>query len=198
VFRDEYGHPTVGIIQIAEDPHLVGAGGHARRLPALPHEVDTQPTLGHDAPVVVHNAHFIGAGFNTVFAPYASLGMDVHDALRRRVYCSGGANPLTRRIFTVIALHRDELVVERRERAALPLQYPVELLVCLKTILVLAGNLTRVTADALGCVYGDSIMWHGQLLTNCPVYMEKALTEAYPVFRAGFSDSKFMSFPPEQ
>jgi len=45
-------------------------------------------------------------------------------------------------------------MVKGRRFPPFPFQYPVELLVDIQTILVLAGNLAGVTADALGGVYG--------------------------------------------
>jgi hypothetical protein len=154
---------AVGVIQVSKYPHLGGTRGYTGGLASLPNQVDAKPALDGNALVVVKGTHLIGAGFYAVLAADASVAMDQHHPFRRGVDRARRANPLTRTVFTLVALQGNELLAKGRVYSTLLFLDPVEGLAIFQGLLILAGNAARVTPDAFGCIYCDSIARHVHL-----------------------------------
>jgi len=60
----------------------------------------------------------------------------------------------------LVALQWNELLVKGRVHSSLFFFDPVEGLAIFQGLLILAGNAARMTPDAFGCIYCDSIARH--------------------------------------
>jgi hypothetical protein len=160
---DETRYFAVRIVKISKDSDLIGAGGHTGRLSTLAHHVNAEPAFRHYSFVMVDDPYLIRAGFNAVLAPHTPLAPNMDYPFGCRIDCRGGTDSLTGRVFTMIALNRDKLLVIRRVLAQIPFEYPVETLVVIEPIVILTSHLASMTPDALGGINRDSITRHGQL-----------------------------------
>jgi hypothetical protein len=156
-------NPAVGIVEVSKYPHLGGTRGYTGGFASLPNQVDAKPALDDNALVVIKSTNFVGAGLYTVLAADTSVAMNQHHPFRRSVDRACGAHPLTRRVSTLVALQGNELLAEGRVHSSLPFLDPVEGLAIFQGLLILAGNSARMTPDAFGRIYCDSIARHVHL-----------------------------------
>jgi hypothetical protein len=115
VLGDEFGNVAVGIIQIAKDTDLRRAGGNTSRRSTLPNQLYAESAFFNYSFVVLYDPNFVRASLHAILASNACLRIDEHDALRRGIGGASGTNSLAWRIFTVIALYRDEFSPVRRK-----------------------------------------------------------------------------------
>ncbi len=164
MFGNETRDLAVWIIEIAENPDLRGACRDAGRFTARSYQVDAEPAF-HGYPLV-----FVDATDLVRTSLYAVLASDtavlVHEdhSLGRGINGACGTDFKTRRILALVALKRDKFLPECGEFSGILFLYPVEGMIRFESLLILAGDSTRMTSDTSRCVNSYSVMRHCRLL----------------------------------